>query len=89
MDASGLDEEALATRSARRRRAAAGRGPPARGGGRHGGRRGRASRSGSSPTDAKLIGVTHAADLPVVSAELARQVASGIRAPRVWDSVER
>ena len=30
-------------------------------------------------TDAKLVGVTHAADLPVVSAELARQVAWGIR----------
>ena len=31
-------------------------------------------------TDAKLVGVTHAADLPVVSAELARQVAWGTRA---------
>ncbi len=35
-------------------------------------------------TDAKLIGVTHAADLPVVSAELARQVAWGIRPARLW-----
>lgn len=31
------------------------------------------------PTESKLMGVTHAADLPVVSAELARQVAWGIR----------
>jgi hypothetical protein len=37
-------------------------------------------------TDAKLIGVTHAADLPVVSAELARQVAWGIRPSRLWSS---
>jgi hypothetical protein len=37
------------------------------------------------PTDAKLIGVTHAADLPVVSAELARQVASGMRPPVVFE----
>jgi hypothetical protein len=35
-------------------------------------------------TDTKLVGVTHAADLPVVSAELARQVAWGIRPPRLW-----
>jgi len=35
-------------------------------------------------TDAKLIGVTHAADLPVVSAELARQVAWGIRPGSLW-----
>ncbi len=35
-------------------------------------------------TDAKLIGVTHAADLPVVSAELSRQVAWGIRPSRLW-----
>ncbi len=35
-------------------------------------------------TDAKLIGVTHAADLPVVSAELARQVAWGVRPSRLW-----
>jgi MobA-like NTP transferase domain len=36
-------------------------------------------------TDAKLVGVTHAADLPVVSAELARQVAWGTRRPTLWD----
>ncbi len=35
-------------------------------------------------TDAKLVGVTHAADLPVVSAELARQVAWGIRPSQLW-----
>ena len=35
-------------------------------------------------TDAKLIGVTHAADLPVVSAELARQVAWGTRPSQLW-----
>jgi MobA-like NTP transferase domain len=35
-------------------------------------------------TDAKLIGVTHAADLPVVAAELARQVAWGIRPGQLW-----
>jgi hypothetical protein len=35
-------------------------------------------------TDEKLVGVTHAADLPVVSAELARQVAWGIRPSRLW-----
>ena len=29
------------------------------------------------PTEGKLVGVTHAADLPVVTAELARQVAVG------------
>jgi hypothetical protein len=38
-------------------------------------------------TDAKLIGVTHAADLPVVSAELARQVAWGIRPARLWGTL--
>ncbi len=36
------------------------------------------------PTDATLIGVTHAADLPVVSAELSRQVAWGIRPATLW-----
>jgi CTP:molybdopterin cytidylyltransferase MocA len=36
------------------------------------------------PTDAKLVGVTHAADLPVVSAELSRQVAMGIRPGHPW-----
>jgi CTP:molybdopterin cytidylyltransferase MocA len=35
-------------------------------------------------TDAKLVGVTHAADLPVVSAELARQVAWGSRPAALW-----
>jgi hypothetical protein len=35
-------------------------------------------------TDAKLVGVTHSADLPVVSAELARQVAWGTRPSRLW-----
>ena len=35
-------------------------------------------------TDAKLLGVTHMADLPVVSAELARQVAWGTRPSRQW-----
>jgi hypothetical protein len=38
-------------------------------------------------TDAKLIGVTHAADLPIVSAELARQVAWGIRPAQLWAEV--
>jgi hypothetical protein len=35
-------------------------------------------------TDAKLVGVTHAADLPIVSAELARQVAWGVRPASLW-----
>jgi hypothetical protein len=35
-------------------------------------------------TDSKLVGVTHAADLPAVSAELARQVAWGIRPTGLW-----
>jgi CTP:molybdopterin cytidylyltransferase MocA len=35
-------------------------------------------------TDARLVGVTHAADLPVVSAELARQVAWGTRPDQLW-----
>jgi hypothetical protein len=30
------------------------------------------------------VGVTHAADLPVVSAELARQVAWGTRPSTLW-----
>jgi hypothetical protein len=38
-------------------------------------------------TDAKLVGVTHAADLPVVGAELARQVACGIRPAALWSGV--
>ena len=41
-------------------------------------------RCGCCTTDAKLIGVTHAADLPVVSAELSRQVAWGIRPAGLW-----
>jgi len=39
-------------------------------------------------TDAKLVGVTHAADLPVVSAELARQVAWGTRPSRLFASLD-
>jgi hypothetical protein len=35
-------------------------------------------------TDAKLLGVTHMADLPLVSAELSRQVAWGTRPSRQW-----
>ena len=38
-------------------------------------------------TDAQLVGVTHAADLPVVSAELARQIAWGVRPANVWTGV--
>ena len=38
-------------------------------------------------TDAALVGVTHAADLPVVSAELARQVAWGVRPSDPWAEV--
>ena len=38
-------------------------------------------------TDAQLVGVTHAADLPVVSAELARQVAWGVRPANLWAPV--
>ena len=38
-------------------------------------------------TEAKLVGVTHAADLPIVSAELARQVAWGTRRPSLWAGV--
>ena len=38
-------------------------------------------------TDSKLVGVTHAADLPVVSAELARQIAWGVRPAGLWDGV--
>jgi MobA-like NTP transferase domain len=38
-------------------------------------------------TDAKLVGVTHASDLPVASAELSRQVACGIRPERLWPTV--
>jgi hypothetical protein len=35
-------------------------------------------------TDARLVGVTHASDLPIASGELARQVAWGIRPARLW-----
>lgn len=38
-------------------------------------------------TDARLIGVTHAEDLPVVAADLARQVAWGTRPAGVWSGV--
>jgi hypothetical protein len=38
-------------------------------------------------TDASCIGVTHAEDLPVVRAELSRQVALGTRADRLWRAV--
>lgn len=38
-------------------------------------------------TDTALVGVTHAADLPIVSAELARQVAWGIRSASPWAGV--
>jgi MobA-like NTP transferase domain len=38
-------------------------------------------------TDTKLVGVTHAADLPIVSAELARQIAWGTRPASLWDGV--
>lgn len=39
-------------------------------------------------TDARLVGVTHAADLPIVSAELARQVAWGVRPAALWSGVD-
>ncbi|MGO8872103.1 MAG: NTP transferase domain-containing protein [Acidimicrobiales bacterium] len=39
-------------------------------------------------TEARLLGVTHAADLPVVSAELARQVAWGTRPATLWGEVD-
>jgi hypothetical protein len=35
-------------------------------------------------TDARLVGVTHVADLPMVSAELARQVAWGMRPASIF-----
>ncbi len=38
-------------------------------------------------TDARLVGVTHASDLPIASGELARQVAWGIRPARLWPGV--
>jgi hypothetical protein len=39
------------------------------------------------PTEAELVGITHAADLPIVSAELARQVAFGVRPANLWAGV--
>ena len=83
MDASGLDEEALLAAVAAGGEApkaevllpevvatmvAGGRGLPVR----------------VLTTEAKLVGVTHAADLPVASAELARQVAWGSRPAALW-----
>jgi hypothetical protein len=38
-------------------------------------------------TDSSCIGVTHADDLPVVRAELSRQVAWGTRADRLWKGI--
>ena len=38
-------------------------------------------------TETELVGVTHAADLPIVSAALARQVAWGIRPAVLWSDV--
>ena len=38
-------------------------------------------------TDTALVGVTHAADLPIVSAELARQIAWGVRPANLWTGV--
>jgi len=38
-------------------------------------------------TDTALVGVTHAADLPVVSAELDRQVAWGVRPAALWAGI--
>ncbi len=39
------------------------------------------------PTDGELVGVTHAADLPVVSAGLARQMAFGLRPAALWAGI--
>ena len=39
-------------------------------------------------TDAKLVGVTHAADIPIVSAELSRQVAWGVRPANLWAGID-
>jgi CTP:molybdopterin cytidylyltransferase MocA len=86
MDRSGLDEEALLARVAAggdvpkaevllpevvSAMVAAGSGRPVR----------------VLATDARLIGVTHAEDLPVVGAALARQVAWGTRPAGVWAGV--
>ncbi len=83
MDASGLDEETLLARVAAggeppkaevllpevvASMAAAGTGPPVR----------------VLASDARLVGVTHAADLPAVTAELCRQVGRGVRADGLW-----
>ena len=38
-------------------------------------------------TATRLVGVTHAADLPVVSSELTRQVAVGLRPSTLWTSL--
>lgn len=38
-------------------------------------------------TDSSCVGVTHADDLPVVRAELSRQVAWGTRADRLWKGI--
>ena len=86
MDASGLDEEALLARAAAggevpkaevllpeviSTMVAGGTGLPVR----------------VLTTDARLVGVTHAADLPVVSAELTRQVAWGVRPAALWSDL--
>jgi len=83
MAASGLDEDALVAEVARggtvpkaevllpevvAAMVAGGRGLPVR----------------VIPTDATVVGVTHAADLPIVTGELARQVAWGIRPAQLW-----
>jgi CTP:molybdopterin cytidylyltransferase MocA len=83
MDASGLDEDALAAEVARggtlpkaevllpevvSTMVATKQGLPVR----------------VIPTDGTVVGVTHAADLPVVTGELARQVAWGIRPAALW-----
>lgn len=39
-------------------------------------------------TDAELFGVTHAADLPIVSAQLARQMAFGVRPAATWMGID-
>ena len=87
MDASGLDEEALLARAAAggevpkaevllpeviSTMVAGGTGLPVR----------------VLTTDARLVGVTHAADLPVVSAELTRQVAWGVRPAALWSGLD-
>ena len=83
MDASGLEDEKARSGPKHRRGGAQGRGLVA------GGRRLDGHQWNGLPvrvvtTTTKLLGVTHAADLPVVSAELARQVACGIRPSSLW-----